>query len=566
MPEPEDCCLLIRAGAVSEYEVHRGRRLQLGAILYSRETGEAVEGERISWTIEGGDGTSLLSSAESLTSADGLAKVELLAGETLGPLTVIADYPEAQAVTFNVNVAELPNGDLKVNVVNAAANVLPVSPFDVYVYPSSEVRCRHLTPLTMPPNEIEIQQALMSGDSLLYEGLLSEDEYVVAGIGYDVNGKIVSKGCVEGVTIPNMDVAEIDLIMQLIPLNPVGTYRVRAYFDFGDALSQAGPFGETLVTIFDGFNNPGELIYDSVFAICSQFIPSFFCDAIEGVGGVLGIDDLLQDAINDAILGTSIGCTVVRAGCNVRDTVRNLQVLSTVFLSKLGANFGVFGSTNFTGLILSWNDSDLELTNDALQNELQLLSGDWEGSIIGYDRLLIQSHPVDLRYGELIVYIVNNVVIPWMTNGNANSFRDALVYWINCDGIATGISNIDVLGASVSYDAAYSACEGVVGFLGTLLGFGEALLSLQNLPSTLTLAGEVTLGETTGDFQVDELRDGIWGGVIQFDGSSAPVQATWSGCNVNTLGPDCEFPYVEEITSSVGGACSCNEDCSNCVD
>ena len=562
-PGFEDCCLLIRAGAVDSYQVHIGRRISLGAILYSRESGNPIEGERITWSLDG-DGSSTLSSTESITSADGLAEVEFIAGDILGNFTVTADYPEARETSFSVDVVQLPNGDLQVNVINSAANILEVAPYDVYVYPGDFLRCRHMAPLSMPSEYIELKQAAATGDQVLFEGLLSEDDYVVAGVAYDENGKVIAKACVEGITIPNMGVEELDLVFQLIPLNPVGTYRVRAYFDFGDALASAGPFGETLVMIFEGFNNPGRLIYDGIFAVFELFIPSFFCSALDGLAGLTGLDAQLQDAISGAILGTSFGCTVVRAGCNVRDTVRNLQVLSTVYLSKLGANFGVFGSTSFTGLILSWNGNDLVLANDVLQSDLQLLSGDWEGSVVGYDRLLIQNHPVDLRYGELIVYIINQVILPSIAGG-ATSFSDALVYWINCDGIATNISNISVAGQSISYDTAYGACEGTIGFLGTILGFGEALLSLQNLPSTLSLAGEVTLAETTGDFQVDELRDGNWGGVISFGDGSAPIQATWSGCNINTLGPDCDYPDVGFVTPN-DGACGCNEDCSNCQD
>jgi hypothetical protein len=543
-------------------EVNTGGRASLGVVLYSRKTGNAIPNEVISWSMLT-TGDSALSALETVTSEQGVGRLEFIAGAELKSYVVRAEYPDTRAVEFEVSVVQLPSGDLKVNVINADARVMLLNPMQVYLYPTDAMSCRHFNPLSVLPGELRQATATRSGEQLLFERVLSSDLYAVVGTGTGPNGNVVAKACVEGIAVRPGVTEEVDLIFQLVPLNPVGTYRVRAYFNFGDALAASGQIGQWLVRIFDGFNDPGRLLYDTIFSLCSQIAPAFLCDTIDAIAGITGIKQEITNAITNAILGTFIGCRIVRAGCDVRNTVRNLELFSLLYMSKLGSSFGVFGSTTFTGLALQFGEQRIEIQDDLLQNQLQLLAGDWEGSVVGYNRLIIGAHMMDLRYGQLIVYIINNVVLPALTNGQANSFNDALAYWFNCAGIGQSLGNICILGQCLGASTGESICRGALNLLGGLLGFGNALLSLQNVPSALQLSGEVTMVETTGDFQVDLLERGTWGGTLNINGTSSPINASWSGCNVASLGVECDYPLLDFVFGGQG-ACSCNADCSNC--
>lgn len=560
--EVEPCCILIPAGGATSLEVNVGARASLGVVLYSRKTGNAIADEIVTWTmLTTGDST--LSALETVTAEDGTARLDFVAGETLQTYTIKAEYPETRAIEFQVTVIQLPAGDLKVNVINADARIMELSPLEVSLYPADLMDCRHFNALTPAPGALLTATSTQTPDQHTFESILSSGIYVLTGVGHGPNGNVVSKACVENIVVRPDTVEEVDLIFQLVPLNPVGTYRVRAFFNFGDAIAATGQVGEWLIRIFDGFNDPGALLYDTIFLLCEQIAPAFVCDAIDLVAGFTGIKQEIANAITNAILGTNIGCQIVHAGCDVRDTVRNLELFSTLYMSKLGDNFGVFGSTTFTGLALQFGDQRIEIADDLLQNELQLLAGDWEGSVIGYNRLMIGSHVMDLRYGQLIVYIINNVVLPALTNGQANSFNDALAYWFDCAGIGQSLGNICILGQCIGQSTAEGICRGALGFLGGLLGFGQALVSLENVPSALQLSGEVTMVEATGDFQVDLLEAGIWAGTLNINGTSSPIEASWSGCNVASMGVDCAYPLVDFVFGAEG-ACSCNDDCSNC--
>lgn len=568
-PEGGPCCILLPAG-LTQYEVNVGSTFDLGVLLYSRETGEPREGELIAWTIEG-SGDASLSAFETPTDVTGLAQVSLRAGQTLTQYKVKATFADVRPVEFTVDIAQLPTGDLLVNVINSGATQLTLTPFDVGIYYSRDVDCRHFNPLSLPGNAIASGQAQRDGEKLTFDNLLSGYEYTVLGVAYGPNGRVAAKACVDGEVLFADQVREVDLIFQLIPLNPVGTYRVRSYFDFGDAIAQSGTVGEYLVKIFDGFDNPGRLVYDVIIDFCGQIAPGLLCDAIDLGAGWTGVRDDIQNAITDFVLSSQTGCSIVRAGCDVRGAIRTLETLGTLYMSKLGADFRIYGTTSFNGMAYYWRFNCAhdappdcgrhELSYDALL-ELNIVSGDWEGTVTSYDKLIIGNHGVDLNYGKLIMFVVNNVILPQIAGG-ATNFQDALEYWFNCDGFATWLSGISIGGYSLSYDASYGVCEGAIGLVGSLIGFGGALLSLQEFSSVMSLNGEVRFVETNGDFGVDELVDGTWGGTLNFGNGTSPVRGAWSGCRIENASGTCTYPPVNFSIQGGTGACRCDAMC-NC--
>jgi len=425
---PASCCIMIPAGGVTSYELQIGGSVSPGVVVFSRETGEPLENQTIAWSMvaTGMAGDATLSALETVTDATGTASVEVLGRTMPSTYTLTATHAEAGTIEFDLTVVQLPTGTFQVNVINANARQLEVTPFEVYLYSAADVTCRRIDPLNLPPNPLATQTATMDGEQLSFE-VLSDADYAFVGVGRGPNGNIVAQACIENQTVAPEATQVVDLIFQLIPLNPVGSYNVRSLFNFGDALAATGSVGQFIVTIFDGFNNPGQLIYDQVFNLCGQILPSLACEAVRGLGNLSGIATQIQNAINNAVLSTSFGCTIVRAGCDLRDTVRNLEVISTVFISRQGSDFQLFGSTTFTGLAVRWSGSRYELSSDELLN-LQLLSGDWQGSVVGYDDILIQSHAVDLNYGNLIVFLIEDLILPALTNGMANHFNDAFAH------------------------------------------------------------------------------------------------------------------------------------------
>ncbi|PJB48601.1 MAG: hypothetical protein CO108_02125, partial [Deltaproteobacteria bacterium CG_4_9_14_3_um_filter_63_12] len=371
--------------------------------------------------------------------------------------------------------------------------------------------------------------------------------------------------CVDGEETRDGVVTEVDLIFQLIPLNPVGTYRVRSYFDFGDAIASTGAVGEWIMMIFDGFDDPGAMLYNIIIDLCGQFAPGLLCQGIDAVAGLTGLKKDLQDAITNLVTSSDTGCKIIRAGCDLRGAVRTLEVLSTVYMSKLGADFRIYGTTNFTGLAFYWRYScpagapadcgRTELSYDAVL-DLQLVAGDWEGTVTSYDHLVIGSHGVDLRYGKLITFLINDVLLPALTNDQAHNFQEALEYWFNCESFANWLSGISILGASLSYDSSYSVCSGAINILGTGLGFGTALLSLQEFSSVMNLSGEVDFVELDGDFGVDELVNGKWAGTLNFGGSVSSILGVWSGCRIDEVSGTCEYPPVNNTAMFGSNACS----------
>lgn len=578
---PPKCCLLLPTGGVTEFDVNIGNKVELGVVLLSLETGDPMPEELINWS-SGGEGTGNLNALQSFTDENGIATVEFRAGEALTTRWVQAEFAKGEdvlTVRFDINVVDLPSGSFLVNVINAGRAQREVAPFDVGVFYNSTVSCRQFNPVNFPAGEIDLQQAAAEGEQLSFDRLLADQEYTILGVGYDANGAVIAQACIDRLTLRAEESYEVDLVFELIPLNPVGTYKVRSYYDLGTALSEANGVLGTIVRFFDGFDNPGGLLYDLVIAGCSQVLPGLLCDAIDGVLGFIeiggkDIKTWLQDQINNLILSSKTGCSIVRAGCDIRSTIREFEVVSTLYISKVGSDFRLRGSNTLNGIAFYWRwDCDIndpnwqdcgrtELSSDTLL-DLEILSGEWEGTIVNYDRLLIDPHGVDLRYGKLIVFIINEVILPQIAGG-ATNINDALHYWFGCDGFANAVSGISILGQSVSYNDAYRLCTGVIDGIGGLLGFGTALLGLADLPSTMVLGGEVTFNEIDGDFLVDELIDGTWNGTINLGTTQSPISAVWSGCAMSTVNPDCAVPPITRPGFGGSGTCRCDRNC-NCA-
>src|SRR5699024_6926330 len=134
--------------------------------------------------------------------------------------------------------------------------------------------------------------------------------------------------------------------------------------------------------------------------------------------------------------------------------IANLEVHSELTIGKMSSNYEFRGTDNWLGITLYWRwncDANsppdcgaIELRADANGEigSLGVLSSAWIGRIVAYNQLQIDRHPITLEYGRLIMYILNDVILPKLTDGNAHSMSEAFSYWV-CNGIGTAITGSD---------------------------------------------------------------------------------------------------------------------------
>lgn len=540
-PPANGCCIMVPAGGRAELEVDQFGQLPVGVLLFERQSGAPVLNEIIDFELtEDGGGEVSITERQSVTNEDGLAQVRFLAGEVLGRYTLKATHPGANSVEFTFQVEDLPSGELSVTYVNAGASVYDIAPIQVMVFPRSEFTCNVFRPLGRMPEPTMVDEVAGPNGRSEFTALDVREPWTVVAIGQGEFGQLAAAGCVGDVYIQEDETTNVEVVLSLLPLNPVGRYRVTSNWDFTQTLEDSGNVGQILLEVFDAFENPGRYLVDQIISLIRNFLGGIIAGAVEFFLDIFNLDDRIEDGINDFIDDIEFLRRVRQAGLDLRDIVTRLEVLSVMTIGKLGNDFEVRGTDDWLGLAFYWrwncdeNDPPdcgrIELAIDP-DSSLGIVLGEWEGRVAAYNQLQINTHTVNLRYGQLILYILNEVILPVLTDGNANSMMDAILYWINCEGLARSITGSDgeicdpLDLVCVRDDQISGVCESVIR---TVFGFAEILLENLQIDSVIELSGEGVIVERDGDLLVDEILDGTYDGWVNIQDSRSPFTATWS--------------------------------------
>ncbi len=535
-------------------QVNVTEQASIEVFLYSKKTGEPVDGQSISFAmIEGADGVSL-SALTSTTGAPGSASVDLRTGAAMATVTVRADHPSSNAVDFHVSILPLSVGGLRVTPVNTAPSIMDLVDPEVRLYREADFTCDEFRPLFGQPDPLTVQTTARTGEAVVFEALSTRERFVLTGIARGDRGQIAAAGCMDGVNSVADQSRDVDLLLQLIPLNPVGTYDVISNWNFEDAIADSGTVGSIVVRVLALFENPGLAIYTEIINLVDALVGGIISGALDLFLDLTNLDEQFQNLINDFIANNEALSQVFQAGSDVRDVIANLEVHSELTIGKLSSNYEFRGSDNWTSVVLYWRwncDDNSPLDCGAIPlgvdsngeiGSLGVLSSEWTGRVVAYDQLQIDTHTVSLRYGRLIIYVLNEIIIPQMTGGNAHSLSEAFAYWIGCDSLATSITGSDgeicALGACIQASQIESFCSGAVS---TIFSFADLLVRALEFDLGLHLGGSGKLVELDSDGFVDKIETGVFSGFMQSSDASAPSSpfgATWEATkrDLNTGG------------------------------
>jgi hypothetical protein len=507
--------------------------IELKVLLFSRTTGDAVKNQNIAFEIiepvDGGEAS--LSSYNSTTAEDGSASVELRLGAQPTSLVVRAEHEASNGVDFEVEVTPLETGDLELTMVNTGASSMPLRDIDIRLYRDGSYSCREFRPLSpRESGELATEVAGTTQQTVSFDGLGTQQRFLVTAVGRGEAGQIAGAGCVEDIGIEADQITRKEILLQLIPLNPVGRYDVTSHWDFSQALEDSGTVGSTIMRVLNVFENPGQTLYDETMNLLQSFL---------GIGGsalntfldLTGLDDQFVGIVNDFVENNDSLRRIRDAGRDLRDVVANLEVHSELTIGKMSSDYEFQGTDNWLGITLywRWNCDDtsppdcgainIQADGDGDFGDLGVLSSTWTGRVVAYNNLQIDAHPLSLRYGQLIMYMLNDVILPEITNGNANSLSEAFSYWV-CDGLGTAITGsdgeicVDVgVWDGCVYDQDISGiCESASG---TVFSFADLLVSNLEYDIGMRIGGEGLLVETTSDGFVDFIEEGVYDGTMQ---------------------------------------------------
>ena len=579
-------------------------RVQLVSIVDDDTLSEGVADQSVEWGIEDASQLVSLKRKQTFTNEVGVADVTLTAGAVEGNVTVVASNERSpKPVRFNVSVGPIPTGSMRA--IASYSGYAPVKNYNLRLFDKKDVDCT-----VFGPNALPTAEPLMSADSMstTFKDLSVEGNYSVVAYGYAENGAMVALGCTtSGTRIFEKQTSEVYVPMTTINLELASTYHVRSYFDFGDIVSSLGSVGKMITMITDFAADPGGQLYNILWnklirTALESFIPSWVVGGITTVLEWTGIDSKIANYLNDFVKSTAIGCKIGLFGCQLRSIVRTMELTGDLSIAKVG-DLQLRGTNAYSGLSVYWrigceNNPDpncgrLHYSMDSLNlgTQVNVLEGTWNGSLSnGYDRIAIESHDLAMYYGKLVIYLINEILLPRVTDNKAHNFNDAIAYWINCNSMATWLANAlkltvpdwvpvfkgRVIWDGPGWDTTYGWCQSLSSGLGSLLNFASSMAALQKLQSNVAISGSGLMKDTSLDNVVDIIDSGRWSGnmtlTTEEDGTtkttSTAVKGIWSAYNKENNGyctydktnsdsddQSCAFPPIDTSELVNDGLC-----------
>ncbi len=556
-------------------QISREGTSSVEVLLYDQRTGQPADaGEIISFEIvEGQDTVGTLTSNRAETDDEGAASVGFRARGRTGVAKVRVHHSGADPLTLTLRTVERARGTLNVDVVNTGDFVVSLSDITVRLYQKSRMTCDDFAPLnTRQPSAFAQRVKAKPGTTADFGSLRADKTFTVTAVARGERGQLAAGGCQGDVSVEEGSMTEETLLLELISLRPEGRYELTTEWDLSRALDDSGAIGKNLSRIFDIFNDPGQALYDGMMNLVKDYVNSILGRALDWFLKRTGLDTRIQDAINSTIQNNEVLCKLREAGRDLRDTVSNLHVQSELTIGQVQSNYEFQGRDNWLGVTLYWrgqcqdayeeacsgsedrNDIDdrqrrcaairLTADSDGKLGELGVVSSQWTGRITAYNKLRIGQHPLPLRYGRLVKYVFNQVILPELTNGNASSLTGAFSHWLGCEDLARSItggqSKVCALGNNACLEASRieQFCSSSIGSL-----FGAANLVIGGLEydTDIYVGGEADLVEVTSDGRIDYMENGIYRGYLSVSGEPdqiikgrSNIRATWRGERVSS--------------------------------
>ena len=525
-----------------EVEGDLDEEVLVSAVLVSSR-GDRVPGVPVSFELDP-PGRSRLNLAEVLTDDAGRATVELQLGSQPETLELHVTARGTDPVTVPVRVLPERTGRLEVDIEVVGPGT--VGPVDIYVM-SGDQRCPYNI-VSEPFGELAQGRVGGPGETTRFDDVrLPANTPLTLYARGMVRGATMTRaagGCQEAVTVPADEIGHVTLTVVVYPLNCSGTFDVTGVYDFTSAIP--GTAGEVIRRLVQLFDNTAGFLIDSILDLLRLFFSEAIVSVIEWIVG--GVREPIEIWINDWIATDAPQWLrdFQELGRDLTQVVSHLTVLSTVRFDKTGSDFMVGGTEEWDGLILYWRrgcapDSPpdcgaYEFSMDDLtgaREPLQAVYGTFQAQLHDFDRLHMDEHPVNLQYGRLILFVLEELVLPALADG-AHSISEAVLNTLDCEGLAWEVCGDDgewggtYLGVQVGFDVddLIGWCETASEWLGD-----EAthLLDGLGVDSLITVEASCELHEDDNDLFVDRLENGRYEGRFHVSEDVQPFEGEFSG-------------------------------------
>ncbi len=524
--------IILVASPNGELDVNSGENVSLAVVVIDHKNNANAVDYPVGYAIAGsqpnceqGEECASLTAYEAATNGNGAAAVTFLSG-TEAPVeyTVKITGPDAAPVFVTVTVNPKPTGDLKIIFDPSDPAGLDAVPNTVKVVVGTGFKqCSMFAP-TAPWTGLFEKTVSGVSATPIFPGLDPDAVYWVTMLGWRGTGAeqhLVVYGCLDNVKVGPVDIAgetKVTLKVSTVILNPAGTYEMVNHFDFTDvAVNLPGTAGQIFYYIDMVFYNPGKAMLEGIKLLVSSYLPAWVTNAAFAL-----FEDALADYITTWIFDQAPQPIkdFLKIGQDLMQIVNNLELTGQLKLSKLSAT-SINGKETFYGIRLYWkwgcepNEPDcgeyyfgLDDLNNT-QFPLDLIDGEWNGNLVGFDGLQIGDHFIELNYGKLIMFVINEMMIPAVTD--YDNLDDMLYSIVDCQALAESISSGILSGIGIDEADLEDFCNSA---LGAILGPVTSAITNLTLPSTVNLTGNARLLDVDGDLKVDKIINGAWKGNV----------------------------------------------------
>jgi hypothetical protein len=548
-----------------------GEQTFLEARVVYADDGRPATNHPVSWSIPVGASGSLL--GQFVTQADSAGKVvnTLMAGQQRTNFQVQVSAPSGVENTvaqmIDVRVDGEYGGSLRVSF--EYSSLVPLAGVDTRLH-RGLIDCDTLDYNAAIPIEAQDEGSNVS-QSVTFGDLTEGEHYSVTVFGMGPAGNAIARGCAVSPAIVGNSVVNIKVTLESDPVTKTGTYEFGTQLRLQEALPE--PVENAIAIMEDVFINPIETLLvvalqEMGYSVDASTIDAFILGAealyaLLNGGEVISFDDLFLENMPPEVLD------IMTIGGDVTHLLTHLQVGGQMTIDELDANGGMAGHWEWTDFLWQWrhkqgcdfsntccgrtefSGEDMGLApigsniTGTITEAGTLAHGgnmnapdaapraDANANRYEYD-FAIDNHALDVQYGALIGFAVNQFVLPAMTGenvldcaiessfgcngagefscGSPNSSTSAAV-GDECGCAKAGAWLGNALGSS-STTAGQIACDFAIGTVKTLIEAELAKLSYSGTDDyNLQMSAEGVLADADKDLHTD-LIDAVTTGTI----------------------------------------------------
>jgi hypothetical protein len=473
-------------------------------VRVSDEDGEPIEDAVVTFALAGRSQDSSLAAVSATSDEDGFAENELIAGTMAAAFSVRITTPGAYETFVDVGVSNSGFGTLHVQADYSGARAVAQR----VIFAQAGMDCRRAERMrgdpmvTIGPEEQSAQ----------FIALPASVSYAILAFAESEDGTVVASGCSDAVVVERDDLVTASVAWGDAPLALSGRFRLQADLDAGGpatALGSALRDGAEGVVETDSLGNVDMTHADARFLLDSLDGTLRSEDYAEQPGAITLADAIAQDRAMPiglppeqslhsllAIKDEGAQAVVPRIVQLTADDFEMLRLFVELTAEDAGSELALtWRPLRVEALPAGSDRAPVAIDLSALDEVLAVAD-----PLAGRDAIELASVRFELPFGALAAQVLREVV-SFDVAGHGEEIRTL----VGCTALSEWLAaqSYPQIGAC-DEGCVRAACDRAVTRL--VSGAETSLTALDETRPTLTLSGEIELGDTDGDLMVERLN------------------------------------------------------------